>query len=247
MSPLQIKLRWLMVVVALVALTVGGLREHARLKRLSEEHCRRAIFFARRGEPYRPEPGPYPCRVGGAKSSPSGRPTRAHGSRRARGHHPRGAEGSGPITSRFGRSMNVPHDTPGSGSSPTHPSRSEGLSFAGRTGPAAAFWYHQVISRRAGPLSLGVRPPEASMSKRVTITTVLVAAPSGAADTPGRGCTREATPDSSRSGCSPLAARTAGSPPNRPRWHRTPKRVRKSSSRRAESSAAADPARHLVF
>jgi hypothetical protein len=42
-----------MVVVALVALAVGGLREHARLKRLSEKHCRRAIFFARRGEPYR--------------------------------------------------------------------------------------------------------------------------------------------------------------------------------------------------
>jgi len=53
MPRLQIKLRWLMVVVALVALAVGGLREHARLKALAEEYYRRAIFFARRGEPYR--------------------------------------------------------------------------------------------------------------------------------------------------------------------------------------------------
>jgi len=42
-----------MVVVALVALAVRGRREHARLKPLSEEYYRRALFFARRGEPYR--------------------------------------------------------------------------------------------------------------------------------------------------------------------------------------------------
>lgn len=53
MPRLRFKIRWLMVVVALVALAAGGFREHARLKQLSEWYNRRALFFARRGGHYR--------------------------------------------------------------------------------------------------------------------------------------------------------------------------------------------------
>ena len=50
MRPPRFTVRRLMAAVACVALAAGGLREGARLKRLSEEYNRRAIGIARRGE-----------------------------------------------------------------------------------------------------------------------------------------------------------------------------------------------------
>jgi hypothetical protein len=49
----RFRLRTLMVAVAVIALAVGSLRGHARLKRHSEWYSGRAVFFARRGLPYR--------------------------------------------------------------------------------------------------------------------------------------------------------------------------------------------------